>query len=80
MTLTDAKNQDASASVTPQQHHVKAAEHLELASKAHKEVAKLIGSSDHKGAATHAKIASEHVTTAQEHVSHASRKTAVISK
>jgi len=34
----------------PEQHHSKAAEHLELAAKAHKEVAKLIGANDHTGA------------------------------
>ncbi len=77
MTLTETKTQDAS---TSQQHHVKASEHLELASKAHKEVAKLISSNDHKGAVAHTKIASDHVASAQEHIAHAAKKTAAVAK
>jgi hypothetical protein len=51
----------------PEQHHSKAAEHLELAAKSHKEVAKLMGANDHTGAQTHAKVAHEHMTQAQTH-------------
>lgn len=51
----------------PEQHHSKAAEHLELAAKSHKEVAKLIGANDHTGAQTHAKVAQEHLSQAQTH-------------
>ena len=52
----------------PEQHHSKAAEHLELAAKSHKEVAKLMGANDHVGAQTHAKVAGEHFVKAQEHM------------
>lgn len=74
MTLADTKNHDATSTVTPQQHHTHAAEHLELAAKSHKEVAKLIGANDHKGAEAHVKVASEHVATAQEHAASAAKK------
>lgn len=51
----------------PEQHHHKAAEHLELAAKSHKEVAKCIGANDHTAAQTHSKTAHEHMTQAHEH-------------
>ena len=79
MTLTETKHKDNSA-VTPQQHHTQAAEHLDLAAKSHKEVAKLIGSNDHKGAAEHVKVATQHVANAQEHVIAAAKKTAEVKK
>lgn len=79
MTLTETKTHDG-ASVTPQQHHTKAAEHLELAAKSHKEVAKLISSNDHKGAVAHTKVASEHVASAEQHVSQAAKKIAAVAK
>ena len=47
----------------PEQHHNKAAEHLELAAKSHKEVAKYIGANDHAAAQTHSKTAHEHMST-----------------
>jgi len=56
------------ASLKPEQHHNKAAEHLELAAKSHKEVAKFIGANDHAAAQTHSKTAHEHMTQAHEHV------------
>jgi hypothetical protein len=51
----------------PEQHHSKAAEHLELAAKAHKEVAKLISANDHTGAHAHVAVAHEHLTHAHTH-------------
>ena len=51
----------------PEQHHSKAAEHLELAAKSHKEVAKLITANDHTAAHAHAKVAEEHMSKAKEH-------------
>jgi hypothetical protein len=57
----------APAMLKPEQHHTKVAEHLELAAKSHKEVAKLIGANDHTGAGTHVKVAQEHWTQAQTH-------------
>ena len=55
------------ATLKPEQHHTKVAEHLELAAKSHKEVAKLIGANDHTGASAHVKVAQEHWTQAQTH-------------
>ena len=49
----------------PEQHHSKAAEHLELAAKAHKEVAKLISANDHTGAQAHVAVVHEHLTHAE---------------
>jgi hypothetical protein len=57
----------------PEQHHSKAAEHLELAAKAHKEVAKLITANDHTGAQAHVKLAHEHLTHAQTHADSAKK-------
>jgi len=51
----------------PEQHHNKAAEHLELAAKSHKEVAKLITANDHTGAQAHVKVAQEHLVHAHTH-------------
>ena len=51
----------------PEQHHHKAAEHLELAAKSHKEVAKCIGANDHAAAQTHSKTAHEHMIQAHAH-------------
>ena len=53
--------------VKPEQHHTKVAEHLEMAAKSHKEVAKLITANDHTAAQAHAKVAEEHLTKAKEH-------------
>jgi hypothetical protein len=63
----------------PEQHHSKAAEHLEHAAKSHKEVAKLIGANDHAGAQAHTKVAHEHLTQAQTHVE-AAKKTTTVAK
>ncbi len=63
----DTKSPAASTPVKPEQHHTKVAEHLELAAKSHKEVAKLIGANDHTGAQAHIKVAQEHLTQAHTH-------------
>jgi hypothetical protein len=63
----DTKTPTASTVVKPEQHHTKVAEHLELAAKSHKEVAKLIGANDHTGAQAHIKVAQEHLTQAHTH-------------
>jgi hypothetical protein len=57
----------ATTAVKPEQHHAKVAEHLEMAAKSHKEVAKLITANDHTAAQAHAKVAEEHLTKAKEH-------------
>ena len=51
--------------VKPEHHHTKVAEHLEMAAKSHKEVAKLISANDHTAAQAHAKVAEEHMTNAK---------------
>jgi len=73
-TKAPVANTPAHALLKPEQHHSKAAEHLELAAKSHKEVAKLIGANDHTGAQAHAKVAQEHLTQAQTHAE-AAKKT-----
>ena len=80
MSLNEIKTHDTSTAVTPQQHHTQAAEHLELAAKSHKEVAKLIGANDHKAAQAHTLVAKEHVVKAQEHVAEAVKKTPTLAK
>ena len=57
----------ATTAVKPEQHHTKVAEHLEMAAKSHKEVAKLIGANDHTSAQAHVKVAQEHLMHAQTH-------------
>jgi hypothetical protein len=64
---TQKPTSPAMPTLKPEQHHTKAAEHLELAAKSHKEVAKYIGANDHAAAQTHSKTAHEHMTQAQEH-------------
>ena len=64
---TQKSTSPALAALKPEQHHNKAAEHLELAAKSHKEVAKCIGANDHVAAQTHSKAAHEHMTQAHEH-------------
>lgn len=80
MSLNEIKTHDTSTAVTPQQHHTQAAEHLELAAKSHKEVAKLIGANDHKAAQAHTLVAKEHMVKAQEHVTEAVKKTPTVAK
>jgi len=69
----DIKHDTTTAS-TEQQHHVQAAEHLELAAKSHKEAAKLISAGDHKGALQHMETAKNHTSHASEHVKEAHKK------
>lgn len=66
-TKTPVTPTPAAVQLKPEQHHSKATEHLELAAKSHKEVAKLIGANDHTGAQAHVKVAQEHLTQAHTH-------------
>ena len=52
MTFEQVKTTPIPATTTPQEHHSKAAEHLDIAVKSHKEAAKLLGANDHKGVKT----------------------------
>jgi hypothetical protein len=78
MTLNDNSKHDVkhdtTTANTEQQHHVQAAEHLELAAKSHKEAAKLISAGDHKAALQHVEIAKSHTTHASDHVKEAHKK------
>lgn len=80
MTFEQTKPHAIPASTTPQQHHSQAAEHLEIAVKAHKEASKLLGSNDHQGADAQAKIAHEHTVQAKEHMAEAAKKPLTVSK
>ena len=68
------------ATLTAQQHHTQAAEHMEHAAKAHKEAAKLIGINDHTGAQAQVKVAHAHAAKALDHVIEATKKTAPAAK
>ncbi len=79
MTLNPATSHDTSTAITPQQHHAQAAEHLEVAVKAHKEAAKLIAANDHKGSEAQAKIAHDHTAKAKEHMLACAKKSVAVS-
>lgn len=73
MTFNDPKTP-----ITPvkaEQHHTKAAEHLEYAAKSHKEVSKLLNANDAAAAKVHAKVAQEHTDKAHEHAEAAKKAT-----
>ena len=72
---TQKSTSPAVPTLKPEQHHTKAAEHLELAAKSHKEVAKCIGANDHAAAQAHSKTAHEHMTQAHEHAEAAKKST-----
>jgi hypothetical protein len=74
MTFTETKNHDATSAQTAQQHHLQAAEQLELAAKSHKEAAKLMGSGDQSGAQIQVEKAKTYSTQATEHVTEAAKK------
>lgn len=79
MTLTQTDAPTTTQTQAVQQHHLKAAEHLDLASKSHKEAAKLHASGEHKAAENQAQMAKEHAAKAAGHVTEASEKSALIS-
>ncbi len=72
-TKTPVTPASAPTMLKPEQHHSKAAEHLELAAKAHKEVARLIGTNNHSGAQTQVTVAHEHLTHAHTHADAANK-------
>jgi hypothetical protein len=59
-----------------QDHHLKAAEHLDQASKSHREAAKLIEGGDRHAASSQAKLAEEHTAHAAHQVIEAAKKSA----
>jgi hypothetical protein len=79
MTLTQSPSNDTTSAPTAQSHHLKAAEHLALASKSHKDAAKLIDAGDHKGAAIQSKMAVDHAEQAAKHAIELAKKTAAAS-
>lgn len=78
MTFTQTISPDTAQEQTVPQHHLKAAEHLELASRSHKEAAKLHVSGEHKAADLQARMARDHVAKAGMHVSEAIKKSGSI--
>jgi hypothetical protein len=66
---------DTAAHTVPQ-HHLKAAEHLEHAAKAHKDAAKMHVAGDHKATEQHIQTAREHTSKAAVHVTEAAKKSA----
>ena len=72
---TDTKTH-AADTATAHQNHVKAAEHCDAASTAHKEAAKHVEAGDAKNAGYHAAVAQGHTIHAQEHSEAACKKTA----
>lgn len=67
MTHSQANDQKIGQSMTPQQHHHRAAKIHELASIHHKEAAVSLASGDDKAAALHARLAYEYAVQATEH-------------
>jgi hypothetical protein len=76
MTFTQSNTIDKEPVQTVPQHHLKAAEHLEHASKSHKEAAKLHMSGDHKAAEQQAQLARDHTAKASVQVTEAGKKSA----
>jgi hypothetical protein len=78
MTFTPASSADTSGAETVPQHHLRAAEHLNIASRSHQEAAKLHVSGDHKLAELQAQLAREHTARAGVHVNEAIKKAAAV--
>ena len=74
--MTFDSKSNSTMPATPQQTHVKAAEHCDAASMAHKEAAKYCDSGDIKQAGFHAAVAQGHTLQANEHSEAALKKTA----
>ncbi len=74
LTLHPAHTPELTSTTTAQDHHIKAAEHLCLASTCHKETAKLIQGGDHHAASSQAKLAAEHTAHAAHQVTQAQKK------
>mgnify|MGYP006212669783 CR=1 FL=1 len=76
MTFNDPKSTTPATPVKAEQHHSKAAEHLEYAAKSHKEVSKLLSANDATAAKAHVKVAQDHMDKAHEHAEAAKKATA----
>jgi hypothetical protein len=74
LTLNQTHTPDLTSTTTVQDHHLKAAEHLDHASKCHKETAKLIQGGDQHGASSQAKLAAEHTAHAAHQVTQVAKK------
>jgi len=77
LSLNQTHTPDLTPKSTAQDHHLKAAEHLDHASKCHKETAKLIQGGDHHAASSQAKLAEEHTAHAAHQVVQASKKSSI---
>lgn len=78
MTLSQSNSTRMAAARSVPQHHLMAAEHLELASRSHKAAAKLHGSGEHKAADQQAVMARDHTARAGEHMCEAIKKSGPI--
>ncbi len=74
LSLNQPHTADLTVKTTAQDHHLKAAEHLDQAAKCHKETAKFMQDGDHHAASSHAKLAEEHSAHAAHQVIQASKK------
>jgi hypothetical protein len=74
LTLHQTHTPDLASTSTAQEHHLKAAGHLDSASMCHKETAKLMQGGDHHAASSQAKLAAEHTAKAADHVTHAAKR------
>ena len=74
LSLTKARAAEPASQTTVQDHHLKAAEHLDQASISHREAAKLIQGGDTRAASSQAKLAAEHTAYAAHQVAQADRK------
>lgn len=78
MTPTQASSPDTAKTQSVPQHHLRAAEHLELASRSHKAAAQLHVWGEHKAADFQAVMARDHTAMAGVHVSEAIKKSGPI--
>jgi hypothetical protein len=76
LTLHPTASTDTVSKINPQEHHLKAAEHLDHASTHHKEAAKMILAGDHHAASSQAKLAAEHTAHAAHQVIEGAKKAA----
>lgn len=73
MTFIQTSSSDTAQAQSVPQHHLKAAEHLALASRSHKEAAILLASGERRAAELQVQLACDHVVLAGAHVIEARR-------
>lgn len=68
MTLDQKATPEMGKNVGNKDLHLRAAQHLDLASKSHHDTAKQLEGGDHQAATRHAQKAAEHLAHANEHI------------